>query len=195
MALAEAKCSQQATGKSATSGQQGCRRSHLHSNNNRSGQRNQYSFGGTNGWRAREFRTHSASGTSVLALVPKMSSKHTILEDLTDEKWVEDIQGENRLAALLQYLNLCDILITIELHEDIPDRHIWLSSSGEYTAKTPYDALFQRAISYEPYERIWNSWTPTQMQILRGWSLITDAGLLTCSQRRGSPSSRPLPIV
>jgi hypothetical protein len=92
------------------------------------------------------------------------------------------------LAALLQYLNLCDILTTIELHEDIPDRHIWrLSSSGEYTAKTAYDALFQRAISYEPYERIWNSWTPTQMQILCGWSLITDAGLLTVSQKRGLP--------
>lgn len=139
---------------------------------------------------------HSASGTSVLALVPKMSSKHTILEDLTDEKWVQDIQGENGLAALLQYLNLCDILTTIELHEGIPGRHIWrLSSSGEYTQKTAYDAPFQRAISYEPYERIWNSWTPTQMQILCGWSLITDAGLLTGSQRMGSPSSRPLPIV
>jgi hypothetical protein len=42
-----------------------------------------------------------------------------------------------------------------------PDRHIWrLSSSGEYTAKSAYDALFEGALSFAPYERIWKSRVP-----------------------------------
>lgn len=49
----------------------------------------------------------------------------------------------------------------MELNENIPDKHIWrLSSSGQYTAKSAYDTLFQAAISFEPFERIWKSWAP-----------------------------------
>jgi hypothetical protein len=43
----------------------------------------------------------------------------------------------------------------VELNESIPDKHVWrLSSSGQYTAKSAYTALFYGAISFEPFERI-----------------------------------------
>jgi len=101
----------------------------------------------------------------VYALVPKRSSRRTVLEALTGEKWTEDIQGEIGSTALIQYLELWDILNGVELNEEIPDKHIWrLSTSGKYTAKSAYDTLFQGAIFFEPYERIWKSLAP-QMQI------------------------------
>ena len=94
----------------------------------------------------------------VYALVPKRSSRRTVLEALTGEKWTEDIQGEIGSSALIQYLELWDILNGVELNEEIPDKHIWrLSTSGKYTAKSAYDTLFQGAIFFEPYERIWKS--------------------------------------
>jgi hypothetical protein len=80
----------------------------------------------------------------VFALVPKRKfSRHTVLEALTDEKWIEDIQGEISASVLTQYFALWDILTGVELNEDIPDKHIWrLSTSGQYTAKSAYDMLF-----------------------------------------------------
>ena len=60
----------------------------------------------------------------------------------------------------MAYFELWDLLGVV-LQEGIPDRHIWrLSASGEYTAKSAYDALFEGALSFAPYERIWKSWAP-----------------------------------
>jgi hypothetical protein len=76
---------------------------------------------------------------------------------LEEEKWLDDIQGE----ISVEYLELWDLLEGVVLQEGVPDRHIWrLSSSGEYTAKSACDALFEGAISFSPYERIWKSWAP-----------------------------------
>jgi hypothetical protein len=59
-------------------------------------------------------------------MVPKRTlNKCTVLEALTEEKWVEDIpEGEIDMAAMIQYLDLWDILNSFQLNEDIPDRHI-----------------------------------------------------------------------
>jgi len=83
------------------------------------------------------------------------------MEALNNDKWLEDIQGAISLEALMGYLELWDIISAVVLQEGVPDRHIWrLSTTGQYTAKSAYDALFQGAICFEPYERIWKSWAP-----------------------------------
>jgi hypothetical protein len=65
------------------------------------------------------------------------------MEALTDEKWTKDIQGELSIEALMEYLELWDIISDVELHGGIQDKHIWrLSASREYTAKIAYDAFF-----------------------------------------------------
>ena len=65
------------------------------------------------------------------------------------------------MAGLAQYLGLWDTLNSVQLFEDIPDKHIWrFSSSGLYTAKSAYDALFVGATYFEPAKRIWKSWAP-----------------------------------
>jgi len=98
----------------------------------------------------------------VYALVSKRrASRRSVLEALSGDKWIEDLQGGVGPAALSQYLGLWDILNTVELNEETPDRHIWrLSSSGAYSAKSAYATLFQGAILFEPFERIWKSWAP-----------------------------------
>ena len=78
-----------------------------------------------------------------------------MLEALTEEKWIENIHGEVCTIALFQYLDLWDIMNSVELNESIPFKHVWrLSSSGQYTTKSAYDTLFQGVVSFEPNERI-----------------------------------------
>ena len=109
------------------------------------------------------------AGKSIQNLAPKVyalvtkrrSGRRTVMEALNNDKWLEDIQGAISLEALMEYLELWDIISAVVLQEGVPDRHIWrLSTTGQYTAKSAYDALFQGAICFEPYERIWKSWAP-----------------------------------
>jgi hypothetical protein len=54
------------------------------------------------------------------------------------------MQGKLKADALFEYLQLWDILSTIELCLDIEDKHIWrLSSYGQYCAKSSYEGFFQ----------------------------------------------------
>ena len=82
-------------------------------------------------------------------LLPKRRiNKRTVKDALTDDKWLEDIQGEISLVPLLDYLELWDVLEEVQLQQEgTPDKHLWrFSSTGIYTAKSAYDALFQGAI-------------------------------------------------
>ena len=80
------------------------------------------------------------------------------------------------METLWKYLNLWDTLTEVELQDGASDKHIWrLSSSGVYTAKSAYDALFEGAISFAPYERIWKSLAPLIVVSLCDWLLTTSA--------------------
>jgi hypothetical protein len=98
----------------------------------------------------------------IFCLIPKRRiGMRTVKEALTDEKWIDYIRVELPVEALMEYLELRDIISNVELHEGSQDKHIWrLSASGEYMAKSAYDAFFQGAIYFTPYERIWKSWAP-----------------------------------
>jgi len=49
----------------------------------------------------------------------------------------------------------------------VMDKHVWnLSSSGQYTAKSAYDAQFHGAVSFGPWERIWKSRAPAKCRFL-----------------------------
>jgi len=98
----------------------------------------------------------------VYALVAKRrSSRRTVSEALSNASWVEDIQGAISVEALVEFLKIWDLLIPVQLQEGTPDKHIWrLSTTGEYSAKSTYDALFQGATSFGPAHRIWKSWAP-----------------------------------
>jgi hypothetical protein len=99
---------------------------------------------------------------SLFALVPKRkSNKRTVLEALTNDKWVEDLQGDVSVEALMEYLTFWDLLQEVELQQDSQDKLIWrLSPTGVYSASSAYEALFQGAVLFGPFERIWKSWAP-----------------------------------
>jgi hypothetical protein len=89
-------------------------------------------------------------------LVPKRKiGRRTVRETLSDEKWIDDIRVDIPVEALMEYLELRDILSNVVLDKGANDKHIWrLSASGDYTAKSAYDLFFKGAIYFRPYERI-----------------------------------------
>lgn len=96
----------------------------------------------------------------IYSMVPKrIANRRTVAEALADQGWIADIHGIATVPVILQFLQLCHILSDMHIQHDMQDTHIWrLSPSGQYTAKSAYDALFQGSISFEPWERIWRSW-------------------------------------
>lgn len=68
--------------------------------------------------------------------------------------------------VLMDFMMLWNLIEEVELQPEVPDIHIWrLSASGQYTATSAYNALFEGATRFEPYERIWKSWAPSKMSI------------------------------
>jgi hypothetical protein len=67
----------------------------------------------------------------IFYLAPKRRiGMRTVMEALTDEKWIEDIQGELSVETLMEFLELCDIISDVELHGGIQDKHIWRLSAS-----------------------------------------------------------------
>jgi hypothetical protein len=53
------------------------------------------------------------------------------------------------------------LLLEVVLQPEVEDTHIWrFASTGQYSAKSAYEALFIGAIQFNPWERIWKSWAP-----------------------------------
>lgn len=109
------------------------------------------------------------AGKSVQDLAPNIyilvskrrANRRTVKAALNGMNWIEDIQGDMPVQALLEFLELWETLEDMVLQEGIPDRHIWrLSLSGDYSAKSAYDALFEGSLSFAPFERIWKTWAP-----------------------------------
>ena len=99
------------------------------------------------------------------ALVPR-ARKQSVFDAFTGARWITDIKGAFTLDVLVEYLALWDLLSEVTLHSDIDDVHVWqLSTMGQYTAKSAYEALFIGATSLGPWERIWKSWAPAAWQV------------------------------
>ncbi|CAN6281013.1 unnamed protein product [Urochloa humidicola] len=76
-------------------------------------------------------------------------------------RWASDIRGALTLAVIGEYLGLWHFLARVELQPEVEDSHIWqFSSTGTYSAKSAYEAMFIGATSFRPWERIWKSWAP-----------------------------------
>ena len=132
----------------------------------------------------------------LFALVPKRkSNRRTVLEALTDDKWIEDLHGDISVEALMEYLYVWDLVQEVELQPETPDRHIWrISPTGVYTARSAYDALFQGAVLFEPFERIWKSWAPSKCRFFM-W-LVAHQRCWTADRlaKRGLPHPNRCPL-
>ena len=93
----------------------------------------------------------------------KKNKKCTIQEALTDQTWVKDIQGAVTVGAIVDFLQLWDLLSGFEVHAEVEDSHIWrLSFGGQYSAKSAYEGFFLRLHAFWSYERIWKTWAPAK---------------------------------
>ncbi|WVZ56128.1 hypothetical protein U9M48_006704 [Paspalum notatum var. saurae] len=121
----------------------------------------------------REHQIRSAQSYSAALAVfspnPHIASSHakrvvkrrTVSQALTNRSWVADIRGALTVQVLVEYLAIWDLVDGLELRADVPDQHHWkLSSSGCYSSKSAYDALFVGTIKFSSWKRIWKSWAP-----------------------------------
>ena len=79
------------------------------------------------------------------------------------------------VRAIVEFLELWDILSSVELQPGVDDSHIWkLNTSGQYTAKSAYEGFSQGAARLESWERIWKTWHRANVTSSR--RLVLDCG-------------------
>jgi hypothetical protein len=76
--------------------------------------------------------------------IPKrISNKRTVLEALANRRWISNIKDALSVGALLDYLQLQEMLSNVVLHPDIENKHIFsIAADGKYSAKSAYEGLF-----------------------------------------------------
>jgi hypothetical protein len=100
----------------------------------------------------------------ISTLVPtRIANRRTVFEAMSGLRWVNDIHGIVTVQVLLEFLILCDLIDEVPLQSGVENKHIWrLSTSGKYSIKSAYNALFQGSIPFNAWERIWKSWAPNK---------------------------------
>lgn len=83
-----------------------------------------------------------------------------------DNKWVEDISGSLPADVIMEFLITWDLTQNFQLQPGIPDACRWLpTASGEYSANSAYHRFMAGSVTFEPTERIWNSWAPSRCKL------------------------------
>lgn len=98
----------------------------------------------------------------ISSMVPKrIANKKTVAVAMDNMDWISDIHGVASVPVILEFIGLCNAISTIQLQQGVQDKHVWrLNSSGQYSAKSAYEAIFQGSTAFEPSERIWKTWAP-----------------------------------
>ncbi|WVZ53725.1 hypothetical protein U9M48_004630 [Paspalum notatum var. saurae] len=107
-------------------------------------------------------KTVAELAPNLIKLIPKrVVKRHTVSQALENRSWVSDIQGALTVRVLVDYLLIWDLVEGFTLQPEVPDQYRWkLSSSGVYSSKTAYRAMFVGSIKFSPCKRIWKSWAP-----------------------------------
>jgi hypothetical protein len=98
----------------------------------------------------------------LLAAIPKKRiNKCTVLEALTENRWISDIRGAITVGIIVDYLHLWDILLTVELQMGTRDTHYWrFATNKQYSMKLACEGFFGESVQFEPFEKIWKTWAP-----------------------------------
>lgn len=139
---------------------------------------------------------------AIFSMIPKRRrNKRSVSEELTNGEWVQAIQsalsirGEVSIEVVMEFMVLWTLIEEVELTEDEPDVHLWrLSSSGQYSAQTAYSALFEGAIRFHPYERIWKSWAPPKCKFFMWLVALDRCWTADRLAKRGLPHPAQCPL-
>ena len=107
-------------------------------------------------------------------------------------------QNKKKLSCLYQFLGFrfpFNQRQTIWGRPEASIQIVWcFTASAEYTAKSAYDALFQGAVSFGPYERIWKTWAPPKCRFFL-WTVAHNHGWTADRLvRRGLPHPSECPL-
>ncbi|WVZ91046.1 LOW QUALITY PROTEIN: hypothetical protein U9M48_037269 [Paspalum notatum var. saurae] len=104
---------------------------------------------------------------NLFQLIPKIARRQrSVSQALTSRRWVADIQGALTTQVLVKYLKLWGLVEAFTLQPTIPDQHIWkLTSSGQYSSKSAYNAFFLGSVKFAPWKRTWKTWAPRRCKI------------------------------
>jgi hypothetical protein len=98
----------------------------------------------------------------LFAILPKrIANNRTVLETLTNIKWISDINGALSVGAIVDYLQLWGLLSEVVLRPDVEDKHISsLARDGKYSTKTTYEGFFAGSTIFGHYPLVWKTWPP-----------------------------------
>jgi hypothetical protein len=128
------------------------------------------------------------------AITQRKRQKRTVQEALPGHVRASDIQGALTMGIIVEYTQVWDLLLEVQLQPEVDDTQGPLAASGQYSAKLSYDSLFVGATLFEPCERIWKSWVPPKCRIFL-W-LVADKRCWTADRlaRRGLPHLDKCPL-
>jgi len=98
----------------------------------------------------------------LFACLPKKRvNRRTVQETLTENAWLQDIQGQYSVVVLVEFLDIWDLLQEVVLQPAVQDKDKWkFEASGQFSTKLAYEALFYGATFFEPSKLIWKSCPP-----------------------------------
>jgi hypothetical protein len=95
----------------------------------------------------------------------------------------------------VEFLEVWDLIVEVELHEQIEDRHVFmLATNGQYSPKTVYEALFLGFVHFEHANRIWKSWAPAKCKFFMWLSALNKCWTADQLSKRGLPHPIRCPL-
>jgi hypothetical protein len=95
----------------------------------------------------------------LLAAVPRRIQNSRIVHTaLANRSWLNDIKGALTVEVLADFLDLWDVILTVNINPQREDKHIFsFAHNGKYSAKVAYESLFIGSTYFEHCDRVWHS--------------------------------------
>lgn len=83
----------------------------------------------------------------------RLAPKRTVLEVLTGQAWISDIQGALTVIEISECILLWDLLSEVAQQPGAEDSQIsHFSAKGQYSTKTAYKGLFHGGMLFGPWK-------------------------------------------
>ena len=131
----------------------------------------------------------------LFAAIAPRARKRSVFDALDDARWISDIKGALTLEFLAEYLELWDFLSNFSLQAEVEDVHVWqFSTTGQYTNKSAYEALFIGATSFGPWKQIWKSWALGKCKFFLWTAALNRIWTADRLARKGLPHPAACPL-
>ena len=103
---------------------------------------------------------------SLFAATSRTGRKRTLREAVLDNQWARDVSGALTVQVLREYLQVWEILRSVQLQAHLPDRFIWKwSADGAYSASSAYRAFFAGSTRLLGAKELWQTKAPPKIKM------------------------------